>query len=253
MYKRLLTALLLACAVGLCADLLRAQAGAPDQGYYTYVSHWAVPRSDWTAFEQQQKSQEATMRKLVADGTIVAWGDLATRVHQDEGYTHSDFFTATSRANLLKALEVVWAGATNAAFVATTKHYDAFLHTIAHGGKTAPDATGYLRVTQWQARPGAEHALQGTVLKNLKPMLDNDVANGTILMYNFDEEDVHTGPPGAFDLAIAFPDGAAIDKFFAEVEAAHKENPAVEQLFDQLTVAKAHRDSFNRVMAFEHK
>lgn len=252
MHKSLLTAALLACAVLLSPVFLPAQAGAQDQGDFTYVSHWAVPRSDWAAFEQQQKAREATMHKLVADGTIVAWGVAATRVHQENGYTHSIFFTATSRANLLKALETVWGDATNASFAASTKHYDLFLHSIAHGGKTA-SAAGYIRVTEWQARPGAAQALQGTVMKNLKPLLDNDVANGTILMYNFDEMDVHTDPPGAYDLAIVFPDGAAIDKFFAEVAAADKDNPTVDQVFDNLTVAKAHRDSFSRVLAFEHK
>lgn len=174
-------------------------------------------------------------------------------VHQEDGYTHSEFFTATSRANLLKALEAIWAGATNAAYSATTRHSDVLLHTIAHGAKPISGATGYLRVTQWQARPGAEQALQAYVMKNLKPMLDNDVANGTILMYNFDEEDIHTSPPGAFDLAVAFPDGAALDKFFAEIAAAEKEDPAVEQVMDNLTVAKAHHDAFDRVVAFEHK
>ncbi|TAM84676.1 MAG: hypothetical protein EPN47_00755 [Acidobacteria bacterium] len=253
MYKRLLAVAFAACAVVLSPVLLPAQAAAQDQGHYTYVSFWAVPRGDWAAFEQQQKSREATMHNLVADGTIVAWGDLATRVHQEGGYTHSDFFTATSRANLLKALEIVWAGATNAAFVATTRHSDVFHHTIAHGGKTVSEATGYLRVTHWQARPGAERALQAYVMKNIKPMLDNNVADGTILMYNFDEEDIHTNPPGAFDLAVAFPDGAAIDKFFAEVTAAEKADPSVGQVLENLTVAKAHHDSLNRVMAFEHK
>jgi hypothetical protein len=253
MYRRLLTAVLLACAVGLSACFLRAQTGPQDQGYYTYVSHWAVPRSDWAAFEQQEKSTEAIMRKLVGDGTIVAWGILAERVHQEDGYTHSDFFTATSRANLLKALETVWGSATSSGFVAATKHFDEFLHTIAHGGNPVSNATGYLRVTEWQARPGADHALQGYVLNQIKPVLDKDVANGTILMYNFDEEDVHSHPPGLYALAIFFPDGAAIDKFFAEIAAAGKQDPTVGEVIDNLTVAKAHRDSFNRLIAFEHK
>jgi len=253
MYKRLSTGMMLVCAVMFSAVLLRAQAGAQDQGYYTYVSFWTVPRADWATFEQQEKSTEATMRKLVADGTIVAWGTLASRVHQEDGYTHSDFFTATSRANLLKALETVWGSATSPGLVAATKHFDEFHHTIAHGGKSVSDATGYLRVSEWQARPGAEQALQGYVLKEIKPTLDKEVADGTILMYNFDEEDVHAHPPGAFALAIFFPDGAAIDKFFADIAAADKQDPTVGQVLDSLTVAKAHRDTLSRLVAFEHK
>jgi hypothetical protein len=254
MLKRFLTIASLACAVMLSLAFVPAPAAAQDQGYYTYVSQWAVPRAQWEAFEKQEHESDATMQKLVADGTIVDWGSLATRVHTEDGYTHADFFTATSRANLLKALEVEWQGATNAAFVSTTKHFDMFLHTLAHGGKAAPaGSTGYLRVTFWHAKPGAADALQGYVMKTVKPVLDAAVENGTILMYNFDEQDVHTDAPGAYNLAIAFPSGEAMDKFFNDLAAAGKQDPTVGDVIESLTIAKDHRDSLGRITAYEHK
>jgi hypothetical protein len=243
----------LVCTVMLSLAFLPAPAAAQDQDYYTYVSLWAVPRSEWAAFEKQEQASNSTLEKLVADGTIIAWGDEAARVHEEDGYTHADWFTATSRANLLKALEVQWAGATNAAFVSTTKHHDVFLDTVAHGGKTASGATGYIRVTYWKAKPGAEDALEGYVMKTIKPRLDAAVANGTILMYNFDKEDIHSDAPGGYNLAIVFPNAEAIDKFFADLRAAGKENPTVGQVLDSLTVAKEHRDSLGRVTAYQHK
>jgi len=246
-------ALAAAAFVWVIALGLATPAAAQDQGYYTYVSFWAVPRSDWAAFEKQEQTSSSTLQKLVADGTIVAWGDEAARVHDEDGYTHADWFTATSRTALLKALEIEWGSATNAAFVATTKHHDVFLHTLAHGGKTASGATGYIRVTFWQAKPGAAEALEAHVMKYLKPMLDADVENGTILMYNFDKEDIHTAEPGGYNLAIVYPNGEAIDKFFANLAAAEKENPTIGQVLDSLTVAEAHRDSFGRVTAYQHK
>jgi hypothetical protein len=253
MFKRLFTVAPLACMVMLSLAFIPTPAAAQDQGYFTYVSFWAVPRSEWMAFEKQQKELGSTMQKLVTDGTIIAWGEDEARVHEENGYTHADFFTASSRANLLKALEIVWAGATNAAFVATTKHHDVFLNTLAHGGKTISEATGYLRVTFWQAKPGMAPALEGYVMKNLKPMLDKDVENGTLLMYNFDKEDVHTDSADAYNLALFFPNGEAIDKFFAELAAAEKADPTVGEVFENLTVAKAHHDTLGRVTAFEHK
>lgn len=72
-------------------------------------------------------------------------------------------------------------------------------------------------------------------------------------MYNFDKEDIHTDAPSGYDRAIVFPNGEAMDKFFAELAAAQKENPTVEQVLESLTVATAHRDSLGRVMAYEHK
>ena len=254
MITRLVTIASLGCAILFSPSGASAQASGQDQNYYTYVSQWAVPRGDWAAFEKEEKADEAIMQKLVSDGTIVAWGDEAARVHTVDGFTHADWFTATSRANLLKALEQLYANATNASFVATTKHADLFLHTLAHAGKTAPaGTTGYLRVTFWQAKPGSGDALAGYVKSVVKPILDRDIANGTLLMYNFDEEDVHSTGPGGYNLALLFPDGASIDKFFDELAAAGKQDGTPEAVLDSLTVAKDHRDDLGRVTAYQHK
>jgi len=223
------------------------------QDYYTYVSQWAVPRAQWDAFAKQQESDIPRMKQLLADGTIIAWGNDEVRVHQEDGYTHAEWFTATSRANLLKALEEQWTTATNASYVSSTKHSDLFLHTIAHGGNAVSNGTGYLRVAFYQAKPDEAEALQSLLMKNVKPFLDSAVANGTLTMYNIDQEDIHTSAPGAYNLAMLFRDGAAMDKFFADLMASGKTDPTTGQLLESLTVAKEHRDSFGRVTAYQHK
>ncbi len=254
MFKRFLTVLGLAFALsGSMLMAPRPAAAQQGQDYYTYVSEWAVPRAQWAAFEKQQEADIPRMKKLVADGTLVAWGNLQTRVHQEDGYTHAEWFTANSRANLLKALEEAWTTAANASYVAATKHYDLFLHTFAHGGKTVSNATGYLRVGFYQAKPGDADALQGLMMKDVKPVLDSAVADGTLLMYNLDTEDVHTSAPGAYNIAMLFPDGAAMDKFFSDLAAREKANPAVTQTLASLTVGKDHRDGFDRVTAYQHQ
>lgn len=223
------------------------------QDYYTYVSQWAVPRAQWDAFAKQEESDISRMKQLVADGTIIAWGNDEVRVHQEDGYTHAEWFTATSRANLLKALEEQWTTATNASYVSSTKHSDLFLHTIGHGGNGVSNGTGYLRVAFYQAKPGEAEALQSLLMKNIKPFLDSAVANGTLTMYNIDQEDIHTSAPGGYNLAMLFPDGAAMDKFFDNLMASGKTDPTTGQVLESLTVAKEHRDSFGRVTAYQHK
>ncbi len=255
MQRRLLTALAMAAALlaGIVFTSKPAAAQQPEQDYYTYASEWAVPRAQWAAFDKQAQSEEPTMKKLVADGTLVAWGDDAARVHQLDGYTHSTWMIATSRANLLEALEVIWASATNASYVATTKHQDYFLHTIAHAGKSATDGAGYLRLAFYQAKPGDAGAFEGVLLNLVKPALDSAVADGTLLMYNIDTEDIHTAEPGGYDLAMLFPDGAAMDKFYADLAAREKADSRLSNLFNALTVGKEHRDSLDRVVSYEHK
>jgi hypothetical protein len=253
MFTRFVTIACLGCGVLFSPVGASAQASGHDQTYFTYVAQWAVPRSGWAAFEKGEKEDDATMQKLLADGTIIAWGDEAARVHTVDGFTHADWFTATSRANLLKALEQLMGNSTAPAFQAVTKHADLFLHTLAHNGKTSSNGTGYLRVAFWRVRPGEGDALEGHFKSALKPTLDRDVENGTLLMYNFDTEDIHTEEPGGYNLAMLFPDGAAIDKFYDELNAAGKDNPAVGEILDSLMVAKEHRDTFGRVTAYAHK
>jgi|SRR5215471_2393836 len=119
MFRRLLTSGVFVCAVAASVAVMPQPAGAQDRSYFTYVSWWAVPREQWAAFDKQTQEADAQMKSALADGTIVAWGDVTTRVHEENGYTHAEFFTATSRDKLLKALEAEWAGATNAASIVT--------------------------------------------------------------------------------------------------------------------------------------
>jgi hypothetical protein len=247
--------------LGIAAVLLAGMALAPrpaaaqgqGQEYYTYVSEWAVPRAQWEAFDKQEEATIPRMKKLVADGILVDWGNIETRVHTEDGYTHAEWFTATSRANLLKALEDAWTTATNASFVSATKHYDLFLHTFAHGGKTISNATGYARVGFYFAKPGESEEVRNLLKNQIKAALDAEVADGTLLMYNLDEQDIHTSAPGAYNMALVFPDGAAMDKFFADLEAKEKADPTVGALLSSLTAGKEHRDFLGRVTACQHK
>ena len=253
MLNRFLTISGLAIALAGGMLLLPKPAAAQAQSYYTYVSEWAVPRAQWAAFEKQDEASVAKMKQAVADGLLVAWGNEEVRVHQDNGYTHAEWFTATSRENLLKVLEGQWSTAVNPSYVAATKHHDLFLHTIAHGGKSASNGTGYLRVASYQAKPGAADALESLMLSKVKSFLDSEVANGNLALYNIDVEDIHTSAPGEYDLAFVFADGAAMDKFYSDFGAMEKSDPATGLAFVSLTVDKDHRDDLGRVTAYQNK
>lgn len=243
------------CLLAACMFLAPSSARAQDQGmtYYTYVSQWTVPRADWAAFAKQDQATVASMKKAVSDGLLVAWGTAETRVHTPEGFTHAEWFTATSRDNLLKVLEGQWTGATNSSYVAATRHEDLFLHTIAHGGKAGASGTGYLRVASYQAKPGSDETVGGLLADKIKAFLESEVTKGNLTQYNIDVEDIHTDMPGGYDLAMLFPDGAAIDRFYADYAVLGKSDPATGVAFDSLTVSKDHRDDFFRVTAYQNK
>ena len=230
-----------------------APAQAQDQTHYTFVSFWAVPRAQWTDFEKAQEQTNSVLERLVADGTLVAWGSDASLVHTEEGYTHGDWFVSTSQSGITKALEALRSLSRTQALASTTKHIDLMLHTIAHGGKTARASSGYLRVAFWRAKPGRGDDIQQFFKKYIQPDLDAGVADGSVLMYNFDFEQIHTDAPGGYDLAVVYANGDGLDKSAAMLAAHAKENPAAGEGFGAMLVTEAHRDSLTRILAFQHK
>jgi hypothetical protein len=253
MLKRTWVVFAFVFALALSVALQATPAWAQDQTYYTYVSEWSIPRAQWGAFEKERDQQNSAMQRLVADGTIIAWGSDANYVHTEDGYTHEDFFVATSRAGILKALETLRPPATGGAYTSATRHRDYFMHTLVHGGKTSSGNSGYLRVAEWQVKPGQGDAFVDHFKKYIQPTLDSEIADGTILMYNFDNEDIHGDAPGAFFLAIVYPNAEAMDKAYARMQSDSKTNPAVGQVISNLTVAEAHRDALSKLSAFQHK
>ncbi len=192
------------------------------------------------------------MERLVADGTLAGWGDAASVVHTEDGSTHYDWFQATSVANILKTLEAVSASARGPAF-ANVKHFDLLLNSKVHGGKTASANSGYLFVALWQVKLGESEHFEGLAKKYLKPWLDGLVEDGTVLSYNFETAQIHTGPPGEYDLGVIFKDASGPDKYYASLQKAQQTDPLVGQVFAGLTEPKEHRDIFARILAYQHK
>jgi hypothetical protein len=79
------------------------------------------------------------------------------------------------------------------------------------------------------------------------------VADGSVLMYNFDSATIHSNAPGGFNLAVVYANDDGLDKNIAMLAAHAKENPAAGDAFGSMMELGAHRDSLGRVLAFQHK
>ncbi len=253
MIKRSFTILGVVCALVISALVAAAPAQAQEQTHYTYVSFWALPRAQWNDFEKAQAQTYSVLERLVTDGTLVAWGSGAALVHTEGGYTHADWFVSNSQAGITKTLESLQSSSRTQALANATKHMDLFLHTIAHGGKTARTTSGYLRVAFWQAKPGRGDNVEQFFKKYAQPDLDAGVADGSVLMYNFDTEQIHTDAPGGYDLAVVYANGDGLDKSAATLAAHAKDNPAAGEGFGAMLETQAHRDDLTRILAFQHK
>ena len=79
------------------------------------------------------------------------------------------------------------------------------------------------------------------------------VADGSILMYNFDSRAIHTEAPGGYNLAVVYASGDGLDMASALLAAHAKENPVVGEGFASMLDMEAHRDSLGRVLAYQHR
>ena len=255
MRKRILAGVVLVC-LGLFGTLLGAPAAQAQQqqetSLYTYVAFWGVPRAQWGDIEKAYASSHPVLEKLVADGTLVSWGTAAAVVHDSGGMTHNNWLQATSMAGILKALDALQQTAQNPAF-SDAKHFDFFMHTISHGGKTASLNSGYLVVFMWLVKPGESGAFEGIFKRYYKPMLDDGIAKGSVTMYNFDEQQIHTDTPGWHYIAVVVPDAAGVDKLYAGIQSTIEANPAIGPAFGTLVDFAAHRDMLARIISYQHK
>ncbi len=212
-----------------------------------------MPRAQWSEFEKADADTNAILGKLVADGTLEAFGASAIVVHSEDGYTHINWFTSQSQAGILKTLDALQSASRTPQLAATTKHRDFMQHTIAHGGKTVNVTSGYVRVSIWQAKPGRGDDVESFFKHYIQPGLDAGVADGSVLSYNFDTEQVHTDAPGGYFLAVTYANGDGLDKSTAMLAKAAKEDPAVGAGFGSMLETAEHRDLLGRILVFQHK
>src|SRR3954454_22655422 len=80
---------------------------------YSYIANWEIPREKSKDMEAQLGSTNGLMTKLVADGTVVGFGNDITLVHKAGESTHDVWWSSMSMGNLMKALQSVKASPAN--------------------------------------------------------------------------------------------------------------------------------------------
>lgn len=253
MHRRNFIGAAVVCALAMMSLMVTAPAQAQEPTHYTFVSYWDVPRAQWNDFEKAEAQSNTIMEGLVADGTLTAWGSGAFLLHTEGGYTHFNWFVSETEGGIVKALTALATPSRGSSYAGVTKHEDHLLHSMAHGGKTARATSGVIRVGRWQAKPGHAEDVENYFKKYIQPDLDAGVADGSILMYNFDNEAIHTDAPGAYNLAVVYANGDGLDKNAAQLAAHAKDNPAAGEGFQAMIEVKEHRDSLGRVLAYQHK
>lgn len=225
---------------------------APPEGssapIYTFVAEWAVPREQWRDYAKATADERETLDKLVADGTLIGYGDFAMLIHQEGHPTHGSWFTSNTRGGLLKALEALYKlPQITFPVMAASKHWDFFMVSRMHGMKSGKFQGGYLAGGGFDVKPGQEKTFNELTKKHLIPVLEKLLADGTVTLYVLDSEEFHSETPGRVTFVYTTPDAASVDTVENAIESALMSDPAVETMFRSIVDWKGHRDFLARV------
>lgn len=212
---------------------------------YTYVANWSIPRAHWADMAKDKDANAAIPDKALADGTLVGYGNDENLVHQPDGDTHDNWWSAMSMAGLMKVLEQFNTSPSRASdvLVSATKHSDEIF--VSHYYNWHPGAYkgAYTHVSIYKLKADAPDDALDTLSKNLVvPLLEKMLADGTIIEYEVDEQAIHTASPANFVIVYVASKAEGLDKVTAAVGEAIKTQPFSGPAFSSMTDLSAHRD-----------
>jgi hypothetical protein len=244
---------------GLCAVVMTALWAAPAGAQtsevkekaplYSYVGNWSIPRAQWGEMAKAAAANQVILDKAVADGTIVAYGNDETLIHQPEGSTHDSWWSAMSMAGLLNVLDQFHkAGTTTSPVLASaTKHWDSIYVSRYYNWHPGTWKDVYTHVSQYQLKPDAPNDGVEMLSKSLiVPLMEKLLADGTLHEYEVDIQAVHTSAPGKFWLVYVTAGADGMDKVDAALRETMKANPLGGPAFGSMVDSTEHRDSLDR-------
>ena len=93
---------------------------------YSYIGFWNIPRAQWAEIEKSNAANKNILDKAIANGTLVGYGFDMNLVHQPDGSTHDDWWSAMSMAGVLNVLDQFYKSGspTSPVLASATKHMD---------------------------------------------------------------------------------------------------------------------------------
>lgn len=239
---------------GVCAIAMLAigivPASAQDQPkekppMYSYVANWNIPRPQWADWEKASAADQKILEKALADGTIIGYGDDVNLVHQPDGASHDDWWSAMSMSGLLNVLDKFYKSGspTSPVLASATKHWDSIYVSRNYNWHSGSYKGAYTRVGSYKLKHDAPDNAIEILSKNLiVPLAEKLLADGSILEYEIDTEAIHTEEPGTFWIVMVATSADGLDKFNTALRDANKTNPLLGPTFDSMVDFTAHRD-----------
>jgi len=243
----------LAMAAG-CALPARAQMSEVKEKppMYSYVGFWHIPRAQWAEMAKANAADLQVLDKALSSGTIVAYGNDISLVHEADGATHDDWWSAMSMAGLLKVLDQFYKSGSSATPVlgTATKHWDNIFVSRYYNWHAGSWKDVYTHGASYKLKADAPDDAVDKLSKSvLVPFMEKLLADGTIHEYEIDTEAIHTEAPGTFWLFYIAANAEGLDKVNAALRDSLRSNPLIGPSFGSMVDFTAHRDYLARTNA----
>jgi hypothetical protein len=219
---------------------------------YSYVSNWSIPRAQWGEMGKAGAANDEILKKALADGTLVAYGNDEELIHQPDGSTHDSWWAGMSMAGVLNVLDQFYksGNATSPVLASATKHWDE-LYVSRHYNWHAGSWKGaYTHASSYKLKADAPDDAVETLSRSLfVPFFEKLLADGTIHEYEIDTQAIHTEAPGTFYVFYIAPNAEALDKVNAALREAMKASPLGGPAIGAMVDFTAHRDDLARTNA----
>jgi hypothetical protein len=219
---------------------------------YSYIGNWAIPRAQWGDMAKNTAEDNKTVAKALASGTIVGYGDDVTLVHRADGETHDQWWSATSMAGLINVLEQFYqsGSATSPVLGSATKHWDNIYVSRYYNWHPGTYKNVYTHSSFYKLKPDAPNNAVDVLSKSLiVPLLEKQLADGSIHEYEIDTEVIHTEDPGTFLVVYIAANPEGLDKVNSAVLETLKASPLSGPAFGSMTDSAGHRDGLFRTNA----
>jgi hypothetical protein len=236
------------CAIavpGLWASAAQAQATAANEKprMYTYYATWAIPRARWADMDKSSAGDQKVLESAVGSGALMAYGSDETVVHQADGPTHDNWWSAPSMAGVLDELDAVMKAGAPPVLASATMHADQILVSRFYNWRPGTYRGLYTHTSSYKLKADApDDAVENISKSFIVPLMEQLLAAGAIVEYEVDEEAVHTESPDVFWVDYVASSSAGLDKADAALGEALKANPLAGPALGSMVDLTPHRD-----------
>jgi hypothetical protein len=219
---------------------------------YTYEAFWSIPRARWAEMDKANPGSQKILDNAMASGAIVAYGSDSAALHDVDGATHDNWWSAMSMAGTLNVLDGLEksAGTASSVLTSATKHWDNMWVSKYYNWHSGSWKGAYTYSAIYTLKPDAPSDSIDVLAKNLiAPLLEKLLADGTIVEYEIDEQAIHADAPGMFVIDYISPTAEGLDKFNAALHETVIKSPFAGPAFGSMVDWTKHRDSLVRTNA----